>query len=261
LLGGCIDVVQAADVHELNGTDMMSLSCSGANIWQDCPDPAFPNPDTKVFERPDTCSFEPITVYAGVTCSTFGLTFEEGQSRAMDQLAMGEQRALEGFFLTRFLQPTVDTNSTDLTPAAGALSVAQGVAVLEMWLAANFGGAGVLHAPAGLGALLSYFQTVDFVTAATPHPTTLAGNCVILGAGYDPSTGPDGTTATAAGETWIYITPAMRIRRDLPFLPVTNEGSSLRSVTNDRFALAETTFTPEVSCCIAAAVRVSLAAC
>jgi hypothetical protein len=259
LLGGCVEVVQASDMHQLNGTDILSTACGSVDQWQDCAPqsvPPFPNPATKVFNRPVQCSFEPVTLYAGVTCSTFGLTFDEGQAAALEQLRLGEQRALEDFFMRRWLCPTADGN--DLTPAAGALSVAAGVGVLENWLAVNYGGTGVLHVPAGAAALLSQDT---LIRGDTGSPRTLMGNCIVLGAGYAANLGPDGAggcVVAPAGEAWLYITPPVRVRRDERSLTLANEGQSVRSTTNDRFALAESTFVTEVACCEAAAVRVKL---
>lgn len=258
LLGGCVEVVTASDLHELNGTDMLSLSCAEANPWYDCPpaDSGLENPASKVFDRPATCSFEPVTAYAGVTCSTFGLTYEEGQQRALEQLAQGEQRVLEEHFMRRFLCTVAD----DLTPAAGALSVPAGVGALEGWLATNYGGQGVLHVPAGAAALLGHHRVLDFDGATY---RTLAGNCVVIGAGYAANVGPATPPATGcvvapAGEAWLYITPPVRVRRDSPALTTQDERRTINTSTNDRYALAETTFVPETACCIAAAVRVTL---
>jgi hypothetical protein len=258
LLGGCTDVVTATDPHELNGTDTLSLSCADSNLWQDCPAPEFPNPATKVFDRPRTCTYEPITVYAGVTCSTFGLSYEEGQQRALEQLRLGEQRALEEFFMTRVLCGYATGN--DLTPAAGALSVPAGIGALEGWLATNYGGQGVLHVPAGAAALLGHHRVLDFDGRRALR--TLAGNCVVIGAGYAANVGPadpgPGCAVAPSGEAWLYITPPVRVRRDTASLTTRDEGRSINTSTNDRYALAETTFVPETACCIAAAVRVTI---
>lgn len=250
LLHGCAEVVTASDPHQLNGTDALSAGCSSTNIWQDCPSEDFPNPAEKVFDRPDTVSFEPITVYKGITCSTFGMTFEEGQRFALEQLALGEQNSLEAWFMERWLCPT----AVDLTPIAGALSIPQGVGALEGWLATNYGGKGVIHAPAGAAALLSSERVVN----VDGDPVTRMGNCVVLGAGYAANLGGVGCVVAPSGEAWLYITPPVRVRRDTPGLVLENEGQSVRYVTNDRFALAESTFVIEVACEAAAAVRVSL---
>ena len=264
LLGGCIDVVTATDMHHLNGVDLQSTSCATAHAWQDCPDPAgtWTNPASKVFDRVGTCTFEPVTAYAGAECSTVGLSFNELRERAMQQLIMGEQWVLEDWFMRRFLADA--THTTDLTPAAGAVHIVNGIGILETWLATEYGGQGLIHAPIGTASLLSMHRTVDFVAEET-CPTTLAGNGLILGAGYSanvgPATPPTVPPVAAAGEAWLYITPPMRIRRDSRNLVQSQQWQTINTLVNDQRALAETTFVPEVACCMAGAVRVTLSAC
>lgn len=263
LLGGCTEVVTVTDPHELNGTEFQSVSCGTVGQWQDCIDPSstFVNPANKPFDRPKLCGFFPITLTAGVECSTFGMTFEEAQQRALDQLAMGEQRALEDYFMRHWLARV----ATDVTPASGALHIVNGIGLLESQLAATYGGEGVLHVPAGASALLSMHTIVDFARG-TESPTTLMGNCIVLGAGYVANVGPNATpggepVVAPAGEAWLYITPPVRVRRDQPSLTTTTEQQQVAHRTNDRRALAETTMVPEVACCEAWAVRVTLSAC
>lgn len=262
LLGGCIDVVTMDDLHQGNGTDTLSLSCADSNLWYQCDaTPGSPTPDnpaSKTFDRPQVCSYDPVTVYAGVTCSTFGMTYEEGRERALEQLRLGEQRALERFYMEHVLCGYAAGH--DLTPAAGALSLPAAVGVLEGWLAENYGGEGVLHVPAGAAALLSSHNLITFGTE-TSNPSTLMGNCVVLGAGYQANLGPatpgPGCTAAPSGEMWLYITPPVRIRRDAAALADT-VGQGINTSTNDRRVLAETTFVPETACCTAAAVRAKI---
>ena len=268
LLGGCIPVANAEDGHSLNGTDMLTTGCNGAHPWQDCPTTTpgeFPwtNPASKTFERQGSCSFEPFTAYAGVECATFGISYEEASQRAMDQLRLGEQYVLESWFMTRWLANA--THTVDLTPGAGAVHIVNGIGVLESWLGANYGGQGVLHVPVGVSSLLAmHHQVREGVTDET-CPETLAGNSVILGAGYTVNVGPAAPPAVPAvapaGEAWLYITPPMRIRRDPRARTLNAEWQGVNTSVNDRRALAETTFVPEVACCKAAAVRVTLSAC
>ena len=267
LLGGCVPVVTATDGHQMNGTDMVSTSCAVANPWQDCPTAEagqFPwtNPASKIFDRVGTCTFEPVTAYVGAECSTVGLSFNELRERALAQLAMGEQWVLEDWFMQRFLANA--NNTTDLTPGGGAVHIVNGIGILETWLATNYGGQGLIHAPIGTGSLLSMHRAVNWPTEEE-CPQTLAGNGLILGAGYSANVGPIAPpgppVAAPAGEAWLYITPPMRIRRDdRSLVPVPRE-LSVNTAINDQRSLAETTFVPEVACCIAAAVRVTLSAC
>ena len=258
LLGGCVEVETVTDSHQLNGTQFRARSCVGADTWLDCPVPPAENPESKTFNRPAYCEADPITLYAGVECSTFGLTTEELRSDAFEALRLGEQTALENWFMTNWLCTTAAGN--DLTPLAGALSVAQGVGVLENWLATNYGGLGNIHAPAGAAALLGSHRVAFRYDGGCPE--SLLGNKFIFGGGYAANVGPadpgPGCAVAPAGEAWLYITPPVRVRRDTPYLAITNPALSVNTVFNDRREVAETTAVVEVACCTAAAIRVSL---
>lgn len=267
LLGGCIPVVTATDLHHLNGTELLPAACNTTNAWQDCPTAeagefTWTNPASKIFDRPESCAFSPVTAYAGFECSTVGMSYAEAQQSAMDQLARGEQFTLESFFMTQWLANA--NHTTDLTPGAGAVHIVNGIGILESWLAANYGGQGVIHAPIGTASLLAMHTQVNLVTEET-CPTTLAGNSLILGAGYSvnvgPAVPPAVPAAAPAGEAWLYITPPMRIRRDDAVLIPQSRSLSIDTALNDQRALAERTFVAEVACCMAAAVRVTLSAC
>lgn len=262
LLGGCVPVVVTGDPHELNGTDAPAPGCGGANPWQDCPPlgNGWTNPAAKIFAPVTNTTFEPVTAYAGAKCSAFGLSFEDLRASAMEQLRMGEAAVLEEWFMRRGLSPMAFGN--DLTPAAGAVHIVSGIGLLETWLGSNYGGRGLIHVPVGAVSLLGKNHQFRDRTECL---TTWAGNGVIGGSGYSVNVGPgelpgSGTEAPA-GEAWLYVTGAMRIRRSARHTPQDNEGQGLNTVVNDRFALAESTFVPEVACQDAAAVRVTLSPC
>lgn len=253
LLGGCVEVITTNDMHELNGTQTLGPSCSPANQWYDC-GATQQNPASKIYDKPQTCLYDPVTVYAGVTCSTFGLSHEEGQAWALEQLRLGEQRALEDFYQRYVLSAYAVGN--DLTPVAGALNVTAALGVLEGWLAQNYGGRGVVHIPTGAASMFSRDHLTDFPDE-DQAPATLAGNCLVIGGGYMANIGPGGAVAPS-GEMWLYITPPVRVRRDVPFLAPGSEALSVNTTTNDRLIQAETTFVPETRCCTAAAVRATI---
>lgn len=267
LLGGCIPVVTVTDMHQLNGTELLPSSCATTHPWVDCPTPEageFPwtNPVSKIFDRPESCAFTPVTAYAGFECSVVGMTYEESQRAALDQLIRGEQVTLESHFMTQWLANA--NHTTDLTPGAGAVHIVNGIGILEAWLATNYGGQGVLHVPVGTASLLGmHYQIVG--SGEESCPETWAGNSIILGAGYSANVGPAVPPAVPAvapaGEAWLYITPPMRIRRDEATLVPQNRSLAINTAVNDQRSLAEQTFVAEVACCMAAAVRVTLSAC
>lgn len=269
LLGGCVPVVVTGDVHELNGTEVPSFACGPANPWQDCPDPAdgWTNPAAKVVSRAGWCSFEPVTAYAKVECSVVGFPFEESQAAALEQLSLGEQSVLEEWFMRRGLSWLAGAggpgSNNDLTPGTGALHIVSGIGVLESWLAENYGGRGIIHAPVGAASLLGKHHQFD--PSSGECLTTWAGNSVVLGGGYSANIGPAerpaAGTVAPAGEMWIYATPPMRVRREAAHNVIDQEWQGINTLVNDRTAMAEATFVPEVACCTAAAVRVTLSPC
>lgn len=264
LLGGCVPVVTATDMHHMNGVDLLPQSCAGAHPWVDCPDPAtgWTNPDAKIFDRPESCTFEPVTVYSGYECSVIGSTFQEAQANALNALERGEQAALEEHFMTRWLADA--SHTVDLTPFAGAVHVTSGVGLLETWLATTYGGTGVIHVPVGVASLLTRFSVTE-IPREDECARTLAGNSLVLGAGYSANLGPvddvNDPEPAPADEAWLYITPPMRIRRDDRVIAQTLQARAVDTAVNDLRVLAETTFVPEVACCAAAAVRINLSPC
>lgn len=253
ILSGCTTVIDVTDAHELLGTEWRPLSCADAHDTTWCPPDTDPPVPEKVFARPGTCTGEPITIYAGSECSTIGWSYSEALEHATETLRMGEQRALEEWFMREFLCST----AVDLTPGSGALSIAQGVGALESWLGTEYGGIGVLHIPAGAAALLG---CCGIVYMEGGNPRTLLGNCLILGAGYAANLGPPDCTAADPGEAWLYATSPIRVRREPP-VPVPDTDSAAVDIRlNDRRVLVERGFVVEVACCQAAAVRVRLCA-
>ncbi|WP_030672455.1 hypothetical protein [Streptomyces sp. NRRL B-1347] len=253
LLGGCTQIIDVTDPHELLGTEWRPLSCADAHTTTWCPggDESPGLPAEKTFDRPGFCTAPPITVYAGAECSTIGWSYDEAVEHARETLRMGEQRALEEWLMSEVLCSIGD----DLTPAAGAVSISQGVGALENWLGTEYGGRGVLHIPVGAGALLGCCNIVHLVDGT---PETLAGNCVVLGAGYAVNVGPPDCTVAEPGETWLYATSPVRVRREAVAQVPDSDAQSVLTRTNDRLALAERTFVVEIACCRAAAIRVRI---
>lgn len=262
LLGGCVEVVTSNDVHELNGTQLPAYACSPANPWQDCPDPddGWTNPAAKIVDRAAWCDFEPVTAYKKLECSVVGFPFEEAQNAALEGLRLGEQQVLEEWFMRRGLSWLA--NGNDLTPGAGAVHIVSGIGLLETWLSLNYGGQGVIHVPVGVASLLGKHHQFN---PAFDCLTTWAGNTVVVGGGYSANVGPALRPAAGVeapeGEAWIYVTPPVRVRREDRHNVIDREWQGVNTLVNDRTALAEATFVPEVACCTAAAVRVTISPC
>ncbi|WP_432100308.1 FAD-dependent oxidoreductase [Streptomyces sp. WAC 04229] len=183
ILGGCTDVIDVTDEHELLGVEWMALGCSPVRDTDWCPDesPGEESPGSvpgqKEFFAPTHEVADPITVYAGVRCSTIGWSYQEAIEHVRASLELGEQQGVESAFWRYTLAP----RAVDLTPDDGPVSLAQGVAALEGCLAESYGGVGTFHVPTGAAALLS---CCNIAYADGNRLSTLAGNCVIVGSGY-----------------------------------------------------------------------------
>ncbi|MFC8465996.1 cupin [Streptomyces sp. NPDC057250] len=253
LLSGCTTVIDVTDPHELLGTEWRPLSCADAHDTTWCPPDGDPDVPAKTFARPGICTAPPVAIYAGSECSTIGWSYAEALEHATETLRMGEQRALEEWLMREVLCEIAE----DQTPDAGALSIAQGVGVLESWLGTEYGGRGVLHIPVGAGALLGCCNIAHLVDGS---PETLVGNCIVLGAGYAVNVGPPDCTVADGGEAWLYATSPIRVRRE-PAVPVPEDDAAAVEIrTNDRRVLVERGYVVEIACCRAAAVRVRLCA-
>ncbi|UQA95622.1 cupin [Streptomyces halobius] len=255
----CTDVRDVSDEHELLGVEWLARGCCPVQSWTDpcldeSPSDESPGeeslgdaPGTKEFCRPETEHAEPITLYAGSECSTIGWSYNEAREHAEATLSLGEQQGLEAaFWRSKLIQDAVD-----LTPVEGPLSVAQGVAVLEGCLAESYGGVGTLHVPAGVAALLGCCDLVR-EDPTTGGLRTLAGNCVVIGAGYSAeNTGPGGVPADP-GTAWMYITGPLVIRRGPSVTIPDRPGASVNTRNNDRRVLVERTYVVGTTCTVCA---------
>ncbi|MFE3146571.1 cupin [Streptomyces sp. NPDC059218] len=253
ILGGCATVQDVKDPHELMGVDWLALGCCPVLVWQDpclvdeSPGEESPGPQEKKFCRPQTEHAEPFTVYAGSECSALGWSYKEARTQAEASLELGEQAGIEN----GFMQFKLTRDAVDLTPPEGPLSIAQGVAVLEGCLAESYGGVGTLHVPAGAAALLGCCNLVE-KDPETGNLETLAGNCVVIGAGYSAlNEGPGGVPAEP-GTAWLYITGPLIIRRGPVVVVPDRPGPSVNIRNNDRQVIAERTVVVATTCTVCA---------
>lgn len=254
ILGGCTNITDVSenDVHLLLGVEWLSLGCCPVHDTDWCPPDQSPGvTPVKEFCRPSLESADAVTLYAGVECSTIGLSYEEAVEHVRAMLELGEQRGLEEWFQRNVLA----YQAIDLTPTEGPVSIAQGVAALEGCLAESYGGQGVLHVPAGAAALLGCCNLAH--RDDDGRLRTLAGNCVTIGAGYSAANvGPGGSPAEP-GTAWLYISGPVVVRRGPIDIIPNRAGASVDIRYNDRRVLAERTYVPATTC-TACAIKVSL---
>ncbi|WP_282775896.1 hypothetical protein [Nocardia sp. CC201C] len=204
---------------------------------------------------------EPIHTYAGFVCRAVGLTEQEMLDRAATALASGEWTAVESAVWSsthlRLMRdvavPADDDPANTAVLSATPVSLVHGIALAEAFLAANYGGVGVLHAPRLVAAHAAAAQQISIETGRL---VTALGNRWAFGAGY-PNTGPDGAAA-AAGTAWLVVTGAVFYRRG----PVVHRPARMTQAfdanTNEIRSVAERVYVVSWDDCVRAAVPVTL---
>lgn len=210
---------------------------------------------------------DPFTLVAGYKCGTGGRLLSEAWEHAEIRLDRGESRALERTFWTGLdragneIRQSLGSNAdaVDLTPGGGALSITDGVAVLESWAGENYPCSPIIHAQRGLGV---YMGQSGLVAADKNEElrVTGTGSRVVIGGGYQ-STGPLGGVPDA-GEGWIFVTGSIKVLRAPTFFTPDrgDDGAAVDRVVNDVTVYAERTYAIQQDCIIGA-VRVLLQSC
>jgi hypothetical protein len=158
----------------------------------------------KTFGETDVVtSTDPFAVYKGVRCEDL---HEDDTGWAERGLELTEDIAVEQQVMSELL-----FGATDITPTPGtAVTVREGIALLEAEAGATYGGLPVFHMDRGTA-------TIGFSERVLEHDLnftvmTMQGSLVANGGGYSANLGPDGTPADA-GEAWIYVTGAVTVIR------------------------------------------------
>lgn len=234
---------ESNDAHWSNGIEWEAMTCDPAS--------GIDNPDCeteieKVFAdwglTGEATSF---TVYGSFKCGApGGRNFEDAKASAIAHLLAREQNQAESYLWERLA-----AQATDIHPS-GALDPLSALAALEKWLGFTYGSLGVINADRGAVTLVS-----DAVRASGSRLLTQVGTPVIAGGGY-PGTSPAGADP-AAGETWVFASPALFGYRGQVFDSSARAGDLLDRTNNDLYAIAERQYVIGFDPCGVAAVRMS----
>lgn len=256
------DVEDRADLegHWLNGVSVDINSCDALQIHSACATNPMPSKadDATSFVTADS---DPFFVVAGFKCSTGGVSGEEAREILRNRLNIGEARALETAFWTgkdaadNDIRQSLGTNPdvVDLTPGGGALSITDGIVVLESFAGDNYPCSPIIHGNRGMATYMAERNIVERDGNRLLMRAT--GTSVAVGGGYG-ATGPAGDVPDA-GEGWLYITGGVKILRGttsyIPGSP--NDPSVIDRLKNDQAAFAERPYAIALDCLIGA-VRV-----
>lgn len=191
--------------------------------------------------------------YGGAVCKAVGLDVEGMESAVERVFTMGESTAVERALMqTRFRASANNWDApVDLTPVAGPVKPAVGVAMLEGYSGSIYVGTPTIHMPISIASLLLGVNGVELNERVL---RTRLGSKIAAGAGYDyPNYGPTGVEP-AEGEKWLYATGEVVVGRGPAIVR-----QAMATDTNEVFVLAERGYIAAVDC-FTAAVRVTVTA-
>lgn len=247
-------VIDVTDEHELNGVVMEPTYCGPAAITEvGCPSGAalFGNP--KEYSSGDSEVIGlPFAVVGSWACSPIG-HWSDAQERATTALLTGEERAVERAIERAEAGNTTSfQGATDITPTPGtAVSIVQGVALLEAYAGLNFNGQGVIHANPREVTYMANAVLLDELPASAQYLMTNLGTLVASEGGMSGNVSPAGVEP-AAGDHWIYVTSRPTIRRSGIILTPTERRAGLNTSNNNLEMLAERMYVVTWACPVAA---------
>lgn len=261
---GLLSVAELVDEltgHWENGVEYDLETCEELFVVTSCPPGDVPAFDKTTDGAGRTDFADAFTMVASYKCSVPGLPVAEAWDHAASRLARGEDRTLERTFWTGLdvqgndVLQNLGNNAdvVDLTPGSGALTIGDGMALLESWAGDAMPCAPIIHAGRGMGVYLAERHIIEADGSVMRSAGT--GTRVALGGGYQ-DTGPAGDIP-AAGEVWLFVTGSILVRRGPTFFTPErdNNGAAIDRTINDIVVFAERTYAVEQDCAIAA-VRV-----
>lgn len=197
------------------------------------------------------------TVYGSFECSPVGWSPEQAEERARLHLLAREEARVEQALWTGDLGNTPNlTPATDITDGTAASPVLA-LALLEKWIAEEYGSVGVIHANRSAASTL---VSNGLIRVEGSRLVTLLGTPVVAGAGY-PGSDPDGD-AFVYGYPWLRATPALFGYRSDVFTGSNREGDNFDRSQNNMRAVAERTYLIGFDQCAGVAtVRMAVTCC
>lgn len=238
--GSLLDVAPPETVEsmwfDLNGL-WESLNCTDLNTEYAISCDVGGAPGTKTFDAPTWVEGFRFAAYRGVTCKMVDLA--ETKALVTEAFLNFESASVESVFGTHVLN---DSGLTDLTPAGGAVSVKEGLALLEGHAGAHYAGVPTVHASAQVFSLLD--SNGAGITLGTGGYRTKVGSKLVNGGGYF---GLDkDTPALTAGEAWLFATGEVQLVRSDKISE--EAGAQINQSTNEVFALTERLYVAGYDC-------------
>lgn len=175
----------------------------------------------------------PLTVYGHFACSPLGYTPATAQDRATAHLLQGEEKAVEAALWSGSVDNLPFFADSPTTLDADAVSVVEGIGLMEEYIADTFGFLGMIHLPRRVAL---YAIKHEVVVASGGRLFTVLGTPVVAGAGYPSPVEPGSMQYTG------FVTPPLMGYRSEVFASSNTPGDLLKRSTNDLYAVAERTY-------------------
>lgn len=197
-------VLDNADPHiGASGITYLSEDCGVATSIDDPACLTAEDRAEKTFNEIDIFEGTPFAVYKGVECVSMA---DDDSDWARRGLELTEHIAVE-----EGMAASIFAGATDLTPTPGTpLGVDAGIALLEGWAGANYGGTPVLHMDRQVASIALGHGPLR--SDENYRVTSKQGALVANGGGYWRMNGPTGA-APDDGESWVYVTGTVTIAR------------------------------------------------
>lgn len=207
-------ILENADPHELTGIEYEAVCAPRADPYPAAcrPGDTFPRgksayPSTAVFNA------TPFAVYSADEC-VLGRDPDTARGQLRERFLLGEEAAVEKILFSGVLGnlPNLTINPF-VIPATNPPDMPDAIGLLEQWLAVNYGGIGILHAPLTAAPRV---QTLYELGVNGPRAGTVLGSAWAFGSGFPGSPPPfdhNGQPVADDGKLWLYVTPPVTIRR------------------------------------------------
>lgn len=258
------EIEDRADGKWLMGFHHEELSCARVETRRlDCTptnEPKTLDDDDRGVDFPES---DPFVMIAPYECAVGGsLPLSTAWDRAGARLDQSEARDLERIFWTgrdeadNVVRGTLGgDDAVDITPGTEAVSITDGLALLESWAGENISCAPVIHAARGISTYMAERGLIAREGLNLYADGT--GSRIAVGGGYLVS-GPN-NAAALDGEGWLFASGSIRILRGPKFFTpgAGEEAQAVDRQVNDITVYAERTYGIERACGLAA-IRVKI---
>ncbi|WP_435111312.1 hypothetical protein [Nocardiopsis synnemataformans] len=241
-------LVEDMDPHAFHGVEYEAVCDPKVRLYEvhmDCP-----NPDQAAIKVGDrsrvTMTADPFAVYAVEQCLD-ARSSQQMQDDLRRRLLRGERHVMEAavYHGLAGAAPSLRHSSTVVLNGGTAVDVPLAVGALEHRIALA-GRTGTIHAPRYMAAVMDDRRLLH---RQGPTLRTQLGTSVAFGSGY---TGQPPAGVADDGNTWLYVTGPVTVRRSGVLEPARLDGGGFDMRTNTPFVLAERVYVVDWPCGVAA---------